>query len=276
MAAPELFPGVQIHHDRGTYAVLDAGAQVLTWTPPGRQPVLWESPLARFEPGVAVRGGVPVIFPWFGAGTSGERTPAHGFARTAAWTRASVVDDVQHNGRLEVRHTLTAEGLDSAPFEAELTTVFGRDELRVTLTVTNPGPNPYTYEEALHTYFSVSDVARVAIEGLDGSRYLDKVNGSTLVQAGPVRFTGETDRIYDHSGEVVIDDPGRGRRVEIAKEGSADTVVWNPGAQLGRSMADVGEYHVEFVCVEAANIGGNAITLAPGESHSLAQTICLS
>ena len=120
MPDPDLFPGVQIHHKGGTYAVLDAGAHVLNWTPPGQQPVLWESPLARFEPGVAVRGGVPVIFPWFSAGLTGDRTPAHGFARTANWVRESVTDDVATTGRLQVVHSLTADGFDSAPFVARL------------------------------------------------------------------------------------------------------------------------------------------------------------
>lgn len=281
MSDPELFPGVQVHFNGGTYAVLDAGAHVLTWTPPGRQPVLWESPLARFERGVAVRGGIPVIFPWFGAGIGGERTTAHGFARTAAWTRASVADDVHRTGRLEVRYTLTADelgpgGIDSAPFAAELTAIFAPDHLRVSLEVTNTGTAEYIYEDALHTYFAVSDVGRIAIDGLAGCSYHDKVSDAVNVQSGSVRFTGQTDRIYVHSGEVIIDDPGRGRRIHVAKEGSADTVVWNPGAQLGAAMADVGAYHAEFVCVEAANIGEHAIRLAPGDTHALAQVIRLS
>jgi len=273
---PDLFPGVQIHHKGGTYAVLDAGAHVLNWTPPGQQPVLWESPLARFEPGVAVRGGVPVIFPWFSAGLTGDRTPAHGFARTANWVRESLTDDVATTGRLQVVHSLTADGFDSAPFDARLIAEFAADQLRVQLVVTNPGPDVFTYEEALHTYFAISDIGRISIDGLDGCAYQDKVTGTAETQAGGVRFSGRTDRIYTHAGEATIDDPGRGRRIHVGKEGSANTVVWNPGRDLAMTQRDIGDYYAEFVCVEAANVGASAITLDPGETHAIAQVVRLS
>ncbi len=276
MVDPEVFPGVQTHFNGGTYAVLDAGAHVLNWTPPGESPVLWESPLARFEPGVAVRGGVPVIFPWFGAGPTGDRTPAHGFARTATWTRESVVDDVQHSGRLDVAYRLDSDGFDSAPFTAHLRVGFAADRLRIELEVANPGPEAFSYEAALHTYFDISDIASIAIDGLDGCTYQDKVAGTRETQAGSVRITGQTDRIYDHTGTVTIEDPGRGRRIHVAKEGSANTVVWNPGRDLAMAQRDIGGYYTEFVCVEAANVGESAVILAPGGTHSIAQDIRLS
>jgi glucose-6-phosphate 1-epimerase len=267
------FPGVQVRHRGGDYAVLDPGAQVLAWTPREQLPVLWVSPLAVFEPGVAVRGGVPVIFPWFGGGPAGDRRPPHGFARTATWQRDGLSDEVATNGRLEVRHRLTNEGFDSAPFSAELVSEFTRDHLRVSLSVTNTGSEDFSYEEALHTYLAVSDVARISLEGLDGCRYLDKVGGGERLQAGPVRFTGETDRVYSHSGDVVVDDPDWSRKIRVSKEGSAVTVVWNPGAARGASMSDVAQYWPGFVCVEAANTGSRMVTVPAGGTHTLAQTL---
>jgi len=270
-----LFPGIETHYKGGHHAVLDAGAHVLAWTPRDQVPVLWVSPLAVFEPGVAVRGGIPVIFPWFGAGPRGDQTPSHGFARTAEWERTGLVDDLVETGRLEVRHRLTSDGLQAAPFSAELVSEFTRDHLRVSLAVTNTGTADFSYEEALHTYLAVSDIARISIEGLDGCRYVDKVDGGNQVQAGPVRFAGETDRLYSHTGDVVVDDPDWSRRIRVSKEGSAVTVVWNPGAIRGAALADVGQYWAGFVCVEAANVGDRTITVQAGETRILAQQLHL-
>ncbi len=277
-SATSTFPGVETHHLGSHYAVLDAGAHVLAWTLRDQLPALWVSPLAVFEPGVAVRGGVPVVFPWFGSGPGGDRRPAHGFARTADWQRVSLIDDVATTGRLEVRHRLTSDGFDSAPFTAVLDAEFTSGHLRVALSVTNTGQADFTFEEALHTYLAVSDIARISLDGLDGCSYQDKVAGtgaSPQVQAGPVRFTGETDRLYDHTGEVLVNDPDWGRSIRVTKEGSATTVVWNPGATKGRALADVGEFWPGFVCVEAANTGGTAVTVRAGETHILAQQLHL-
>jgi len=268
-----LFPGIETNYRGAHHAVLDAGAHVLAWTPRDQVAVLWVSPLAVFDPGVAVRGGIPVIFPWFGAGRSGERTPAHGFARTADWERVGLLDDLVQTGRLEVRHRLTDKGFDSPPFSAELVSEFTRDHLRVALTVTNTGTDDFDYEEALHTYLAVSDVARISLEGLDGCSYLDKVGGGEQVQAGPVRFTGETDRVYSHTGDVVVDDPEWNRKIGVSKQGSAITVVWNPGAVRGGAMADVAQYWPGFVCVEAANTGPRMVTIPPSGTHTLEQTL---
>lgn len=278
--ADSIFPGIETHKG-GHYAVLDAGAHVLAWTPRGQNPVLWVSPLAVFAPGTAVRGGIPVVFPWFGAGPSGDRRPSHGFARTAAWRRTAVTNDLATSGRLEVRHALDATGLDasglgSEPFEAELVSEFTAGQLSVSLVVRNPGPGAFRYEEALHTYLAVSDVGAVSVDGLSGCTYLDKVAGAAAVQDGPVRFTGETDRIYRHTAEVVVDDPDWARRIVVGKQGSANTVVWNPGREKGTALTDVGSNWPGFVCVEAGNVGDDAIELAPGEEHILTQTLRLS
>lgn len=270
------FPGVEVRHRGGHYAVLDPGAHVLAWTPPGQTPVLWVSPVAVFEPGVAVRGGVPVVFPWFGAGVTGDRKPSHGFARTATWRRSQVADELATNGRLEVHHTLDATGFESEPFTAELVSEFTPTKLTVSLIVTNTGTTDFTYEEALHTYLGVRDVGKISLEGLSGCRYVDKVTGVTNTQQGLVRLDGETDRIYEHTGDVVVDDAERGRRILVTKTGSANTVVWNPGQALGARMADVGTKWRKFVCVEAANVGASAITIAPGDSHTLSQSIQLA
>lgn len=279
-----VFPGIETHFNGRDYAVLDVGAQPIAWTPAGQLPVLWLSPLADFEPGTAVRGGVPIVFPWFGGGPEGDRRPKHGFARTAAWHRAEVTENVARAGQLVARYTLSSEDVDETPstaqwpFAAELVTSLTDTALIVSLKITNTGPEPITYEEALHTYVKVCDVGRISITGLEGCSYTDTATGTVPargLQTEPVRFEGEVDRIYDHAGSVVVDDPGFSRRIRLTSHGAANTVVWNPGRALGTSMADVGQYWSEFVCVEAANVRAAAVRLSPGEQHTLSQHVGL-
>lgn len=287
---------METHFNGRQYAILDAGAQAIAWEPAGQLPVLWLSPLADFDPGTAVRGGVPVVFPWFGNGPDGDRQPKHGFARTALWHRAEVTETVKETGELTVRYTLDASDVRSQSastgspstgsgpangvpdFAAELVASFGNSALTVSLKVTNTGEEPFAYEEALHTYIKVCDVTRVSVNGLEGCSYTDTTSegqGSRHLQTDPVRFEGEVDRIYDCAGAVVVDDPGFSRRVRLTALGAANTVVWNPGRTLGKATADVGPYWSEFVCVEAANVRASAVRLAPGEQHTLSQHVGL-
>jgi glucose-6-phosphate 1-epimerase len=61
------------------------GAQVTAWRPSDERPVLFTSPNSAFVPGRAIRGGIPIVFPWFGASRHTPTAPQHGFARTATW-----------------------------------------------------------------------------------------------------------------------------------------------------------------------------------------------
>ena len=61
------------------------GAQVTAWQPLDERPVLFTSPKSAFAPGKAIRGGIPIVFPWFGANRHTPTAPPHGFARTVTW-----------------------------------------------------------------------------------------------------------------------------------------------------------------------------------------------
>jgi D-hexose-6-phosphate mutarotase len=256
----------------GSVEVYPHGAHVTGWTPPGGAPVLWMSPRSRFTADAAIRGGVPLCFPWFSAGPDGDRSPAHGYARLREWELRSAVE-----GRDVVTLTFAlAPHEDDAPLEAEYRVSVGR-VLGLALEVGNVGNVPVAYEEALHTYLAVADVRGIALEGLAGEAYLDRNGGPVPVvqEEDVVRFAGETDRIYLGSeSTVVVDDPGSGRRIAVHKSGSSTTVVWNPWTDKAAAMADVGaDAWPGFVCVETANVLGATVTLAPGESHEMAAWI---
>ncbi|MGB2978414.1 MAG: D-hexose-6-phosphate mutarotase [Propionicimonas sp.] len=271
MGTDSMLAGINLNLGGTHYAILDQGAHALAWQPPGAREVLWCSRLARFEPGVPVRGGVPVIFPWFGSGVDGARRPAHGYARNAVWQ----LEDVKAtHGDLDVSYHLESP---QAPGVLDLRATFTAAAFSVALTVTNRGDEPFTYEAALHTYLAVGDIYETRLEGLDGLSYLDTVPGALLgphTQAGAVTFTGETDRIYTHAGTAWVHDHAWQRTIEVSKEGSASTVVWNPWVAKAAAMSDFGdEEWRQMLCVEAGNLRGHAITLAAGGSHTMSQTL---
>lgn len=257
------------------------GAHVSAWTPAGEQPVLWMSNHSDFAPGKAIRGGVPICFPWFGAGREPGLTPPHGFARIVPWRLVEAREEgdvVTLTLRLISADVADLEAAAPWPydFEATYTVRIGR-ELGLALTVRNSGEEDFSYELALHTYLDVTDARTTRVLGLDGAEYLDKApgGGPGRTQHGGVTFTGETDRVYAATGTAVVDD-GR-RRIGAAKDGSAHTVVWNPWAAKAAAMADYGDDEWPgMVCLEAANALDEAVTLTAGQSHTLAVTYTVS
>jgi glucose-6-phosphate 1-epimerase len=267
-------------NDVSSWAIYDHGAHVSSWAPAGHEDVLWMSRHAVFEPGCAVRGGVPIVFPWFGSGRTGDLTPAHGFARRSEW---SLLDVTRESDVVRVRHTLTSGQATSPSFpfayRATSEVSFG-DRLDLRLTVENAGDEEFSFEEALHTYLTVGDIHAVTVRGLDGATYLDQVAPDgpvTRVQDGDVDFVGETDRIYSSGADVVVVDPALRRTLTITTSGSADIVVWNPWVDKARALADFGDDEWRtMLCIEGGNLRGSAVTLAPGQAHTLSYSVAVA
>ncbi|HZY62014.1 MAG TPA: D-hexose-6-phosphate mutarotase [Edaphobacter sp.] len=245
------------------------GAQLAAWQPAGHDPVLFFSSHESFTPGHAMRGGVPICFPWFGARHDGKAGPAHGFARTQEWELAfaAVAGDDLHL-TFTLGPTEVSRGLGYDNFRLVYELVIGRT-LTMRLTAANNGAEPLVIEEALHTYFAVGDVREVKLTGLEPTAYGDKTDDMREKPAAhePVTFTGETDRVYDNTAATcVIHDAAGRRRISVAKQNSHTTVVWNPW----KEMADLGaEEWPKMLCVETANTAENAITLAQGQAHTM-------
>ena len=278
-------PGVELTREHGLPAVRVAtaqaaglvylqGAHLAAWQPAGQSPVIWMSPNAVYAPGKALRGGVPICFPWFGANAEHPKYPAHGFARTRDFTyRGARVDEA---GRCELELVLTndaqTEALFPFAFELRLRVAFG-STLQLELEVENRSGQSFGFEEALHSYFAVSDVKQAAVRGLQGARYADKLRNMAVFEeeAEALRITGETDRVYESGAACRIVDPGAGRTILIEKDSSAATVVWNPWTERAAQMSDLGaEAWPSMLCVESANVGSSKITLAPVKHTSCA------
>jgi len=250
------------------------GAHVTHHRAAGQQPLLFLSSRSPFAEGRAIRGGVPVIFPWFGSRAGDPGAPDHGFARTAEWTLESV--EWCGDGSVAVVLGLAPDGgtrrLWPHDFRLRHRVVFG-EQLEMTLTVENTSSSSFTFEEAMHSYLLVGDAAEVSVTGLGGTTYIDKTDQMRrkTLSAEPLRLDAATDRVFlDTRARCVVDDPGLSRRLSVEKTGSATTVLWNPWAERARAMADLGpEEWRHMLCVETANAADNAIALGPGERHAM-------
>ncbi len=264
---------VEVETASSTAAIALQGAQVLSFVPRGGHDWLWVSERARWAAGAALRGGIPVCFPWFGPHATAPGFPAHGFARTRVWRFSGAREE---SGAIAVELTLADDDATALlfphRFEARLTVTVGA-ELSLAFEVTNTGPDEFSFEVALHTYFAISNVADVAIEGLTGHDYVDKVAGGVTRQdaSAPLRIAGEVDRVYDGSGPVTLRDPAAGRALRIESTGARSTVVWNPAAGKTATLSDLApDAWCRFVCVETGAIGARRITLPAGRRHRLA------
>lgn len=252
------------------------GAHVTAFRPKHGAPVVWTSSESFFRAGKAIRGGIPICWPWFGAHETVGTYPAHGFARTATWELvAADVADAVTTITLRLSSPAPVPEWFPAPFELSYTIEVGTG-LKATLTYDNVSAEPQTVGEALHTYLAVSDVRAVAIAGLAEVPYDDKVaRRRTTEGRAPIVLTGETDRVYlGTASAVVVTDPGMKRTLRVSKTGSRSTVIWNPWREKARTMPDFGDDEWPgMLCIEAANAHGDRVTVPAGATHTLATEV---
>lgn len=272
-------PMVRVTADAATAEIYLHGAQVTSWRPAGAAEVLFLSAQSRFEDGKAIRGGIPICFPWFRGKADDPKAPAHGVVRTKEWELTGIARDGDG-----VVVTLETESDEASrkwwprEFRAEYRVRVGA-ELSLALKVTNTGSGPMRFEEALHTYHRVGDAERVRVTGLDGTAYLDNMNGNREKrQAGDAMFRAQTDNAYlDTTEALELVDPVLGRRIRTEKRNSRTTVVWNPWREGAKALADLGDDEWRaFACVEASNIMAYAVELAPGEEQAMGAVLSLA
>ena len=245
------------------------GAHVTHFQKLGEPPLLFLSEQSRFEANAPIRGGIPIIFPWFGK--PADKPGQHGFARHCSWTLKEITTAA--TGIVTVRLVLPpAPELRAGEIAVEYVVTIG-DALGAELIVANHSAAAFDFESCLHTYFAVGDIDAVSITGLEGVDYLDSLDGhqpKTEANAA-IRFVGEVDRTYLNTPHPVeIRDESLRRTVRVEKQNSASTVVWNPWIAKSKAMPDFGngEYQ-RMVCVESGNVAEYQITLAPGQTDSL-------
>ena len=250
------------------------GAHVKHFQRHGDKPVLFLSRQAQFEAGKPIRGGVPVILPWFGAR---EGKPSHGFVRTVPWELQEVGVSDDDCARLRFRLPDSPAAAEWPHFVAEFEVLIGM-ALEMELKVTNVDESrTLPLESCLHTYFAVSDVTQADICGLRGVGYLDALDGfrEKVEVDESIKFSGEVDRVYFNSPQTVeIIDRQWNRSIEVSKHDALSTVVWNPWIEKSNRLADYGDdEYLRMVCVESGNVKQNQVQLPPGQAAEFGVTI---
>ena len=252
------------------------GAHLFDWTPEGQAPVIYNSPDAIYKEGKAIRGGVPICWPWFNAHPTDPSLPSHGIARNRFWEFVSAEESLDDT-TLTFRLISSDDTKAIWPYDFEVTAQFSLGKkVVVTLKTTNTGQEQIAVGGALHTYLSVGSIHSTSVGGLGGKPYLDTVGDHIeRIQNGGITFKGEVDRIYqDTSNTIKVLDENKRRILIIDRTGSNTAVVWNPWTEKAAGLGDLpNEAYQDFVCVEAANALNDVRILAPGAQHSLSTTI---
>ncbi|WP_343351776.1 D-hexose-6-phosphate mutarotase [Pseudomonas sediminis] len=261
--------------------VAQQGAQILSYQQ-GEQPLIWLSPDAAYQRGQSVRGGVPVCWPWFGdlrrnpqavqAHYHLEQAPAHGLVRALDWELLGI-DEEDDAVTLRFAYDTRTQPLEGWPRDVGLTFVVRlADDLGMSLETHNRGTEPLTLSQALHSYFAVSDVRQVSVEGLQGCRYIDTLQDwQELRQQEALVFDAETDRIYfDTAARLSIVDPGWGRRIHLDARGSRSAVLWNPWVDKAKRLSQFPDGAWQnMLCIETANVLEDIVQLKADERHRL-------
>lgn len=280
-------PCWRIRHRDAELLVAQQGAHIVSYQVDGQPPLIWRNEQAVFKHGKAIRGGMPICWPWFGnlernpesvqaMRQSAEPTKAHGEVRTIDWELMGVGED--DDALLVEFIQPAAEGnLPGWPHNVGLKLSIRLDEaLNVSLVTYNSGDEPVSFSQALHSYFAVSDVRQISVKGLEGLRYIETLeNWEEREQAGPLQFASETDRIYLNTPDMLsIVDPQWQRKIHICTSGSKSAVLWNPWTEKAKRLGDMAADGWQgMVCVETANVLDDIVNLAPEEMHVMAVSV---
>jgi glucose-6-phosphate 1-epimerase len=268
-------PLIRIENAKASALISVYAGQVLSFQPKSAaQDLMFCSQKAYYQVGKAIKGGIPICWPWFGPDPEGLGRPAHGFVRNRLWhvARTLTTGNGDTQVTLELTDTPETQAIWPHAFTLNLVVTVG-ENLTVELITHNQGEVPLTVTQALHTYFKVGDINQVQVLGLDSTHYLDKTDGGTeKTQTGGVTISQEVDRVYTNvsAPELVIADASLGRRICIGAEGSKTAIVWNPWLEIAKNMADLEDLdYLQFICVETANAAADIVTIASGASAKL-------
>ncbi|MDW6003600.1 D-hexose-6-phosphate mutarotase [Vibrio mangrovi] len=268
---------VRVIHDKATAGISLHGGHVISFQPTGKADLIWMSEAAIFDGKTALRGGIPVCWPWFARIGS----PSHGFARTQQWT---LVEHRESEEGVVVTLGLTAndETLAIWPYQFSLLLHVAISEtLQVTLEITNRDEKPWTFSGALHTYLQVGDIRQTTTTGM-GREYIDNLQDNIICQGDEVlQLTDTIDRVYTTPEPLIrLHDPVLKRDILVENDGHNSTVLWNPWLQGAQSMADMtDDGYQTMLCIESTVHSpciSAGITLQPGEQHQLKTTLTVS
>jgi len=267
-------PFILINNRSATALISVYAAQVLSFQPAKEcEDLLFLSPKSYYEEGKAIRGGIPVCWPWFGSDPNDLDRPDHGFVRNGLWAilATEATTDLETRVRLRFQETIESKSYWQQRFTLDLEISVG-NTLTLKLITRNTGNQVFSITQALHSYLHVGNINQVQILGLEGSHYLDKLDNSVQKhQLDAVTVLEEVDRIYTGTqNELIIDDSSFNRQIRITSTSNKTTVVWNPGEQSSAKIPDLEpDDYQHFICVEAGNVDTDIVEISPGSEYSL-------
>ena len=264
------FEYIVIENKSANAKVALQGGHLFHYQKHGSPPLLWLSGKSRFETGKAIRGGIPICWPWFGKHSTDATLPQHGFARTSLFELLEVTEPDENTTELLLQLQNSTETLALWPYQFKvLLHIIIAKTLTVALTSKNCGSKSFSITSALHSYFSVSHIDNVYIQGFDKTEYWDSLTDTNKIQQGDIRINEEMDRVYQNvTNGLTLQD--RDRAINIAAKGSTSVVVWNPWIDKSKRMADMqNDAYKTMVCIETANALADARNLAQDEKHTL-------
>ncbi len=249
------------------------GAHIFHYARVDEEPILWLSEVSDFKEGKAIRGGIPVCWPWFGFNED-KTLPQHGFARVSMWefVGSDEINEETTTLTFSLSHNDNTLRMWNYKFELELKIIVS-NSLTMELKTINMDERAFKISQALHTYFSIYDICETTIKGLDKKPYLDALTWKDEVQDGDITFNQEVDRVYQKvDGVITLYD--KNRILHVRNENSSSVVVWNPWIEKTLRMSAMKEDAYKYMlCIESANAFDDAKIIKPKKSHTLKATI---
>ena len=269
-------PMIAVNNQSAKALISLYGGQVLSYqAQSSNTDLLFVSDAAYYQQGKAIKGGIPICWPWFGQDPLNQGRTAHGFARNMMWEVLEISSNNELSATiiLALKDTLETQKIWPYAFNLKLTITIA-ETLKLELETLNKSSDEFTITQALHTYFAVSDIDQVKVSGLDHKNYLDKASiakRENCVQDGDIFIGQEVDRIYlDVPAELSIEEKDKGRQIAIRTRNNKTAIVWNPWQKIAQEMGDLNnDDYRHFICVETANAADDSINIKPGEKYSL-------
>lgn len=272
------FPFINIDNEHASAVVSIYGAQVLSYKKKTNNTeasdLFFVSEKAYFEEGKAIKGGIPICWPWFGDDQEKVGKKIHGFVRTMLWQldETTTLEGGETHVVLSVGETPETLKLWPHNFNLKLAIIVGKT-LKLSLQTINTSESSFVITQALHPYFAIDQIDQTKVLGLDKASYIDKVAGETTLQlqSNDVTFNQELDRIYiDVPSELVLLDESSERKVKIKSKGSKTAIVWNPWIEISQKSGDlIDTAYQHFVCVETANAVDDKVIIESNQSHTM-------
>jgi len=271
---------MQVNNTKASALISIYAGQVLSFRPANEaEDFMFISESAYFTEGKAIKGGIPICWPWFGAAPemkngADNKKPDHGFVRNSYWSVATAKVLANGDTKIILEFEDTEKTREIWPYSFYLALeIMISDSLTIELLTRNTGKQAFTITEALHTYFNVGDATRVEVLGLEHTEYLDKKADFVKVcQVGAITLTEETDHIHtDIKHGLVLNDPAFKRKIKISSSGNKNVVVWNPWAKGSAEMKDLDkDDYKHFICLEIANAASDIVEILPNSEYKIA------